>query len=145
MYAIDCALTRKFCNKFLEQLNYVGHVCECHVKFKLSCTIHISIRTYVRTSVKLQLHKRMVLHVWYPACFRGGRANNHTNLHVHTTHKTYMISTQVCFMRGPCIAVFPACKITLTQFYCIRGLFGGDLKLVVWQIFICSPNLNNAI
>ena len=25
--------------------------------------------------------------------------------------------------------------------YCIRGLFGGDFNLPIWQIFIGSPNL----
>ena len=29
--------------------------------------------------------------------------------------------------------------------YCIRGLFGGDFNLVVWQIFIGLPNLNPAV
>ena len=29
--------------------------------------------------------------------------------------------------------------------YRIRGLFGGHFNLVVWQIFIGSPNLNYAI
>ena len=29
--------------------------------------------------------------------------------------------------------------------YRIRGLFGGDFNLAVWQIFIGSPNLNHAI
>ena len=29
--------------------------------------------------------------------------------------------------------------------YCIRGLFGGDFNLAVWQIFVGSPNLNHAV
>ena len=29
--------------------------------------------------------------------------------------------------------------------YRIRGLFGGDFNLVVWRIFIGSPNLNHAV
>ena len=28
---------------------------------------------------------------------------------------------------------------------CVRGLFGSDFNLAVWQIFIGSPNLNYAI
>ena len=29
--------------------------------------------------------------------------------------------------------------------YRVRGSFGGDFNLVVWQIFIGSPNLNHAV
>ena len=29
--------------------------------------------------------------------------------------------------------------------YRIRGLFGGNFNLTVWQIFISSPNLNHAV
>ena len=31
------------------------------------------------------------------------------------------------------------------SYYHIRGLFGGDFNLVVWRIFIGSPNLNYAV
>ena len=29
--------------------------------------------------------------------------------------------------------------------YCIRGLFGGDFNLAVWQFFIGLLNLNHAV
>ena len=29
--------------------------------------------------------------------------------------------------------------------YPIRGLFGGDFNLAVWQLFIGLPNLNHAV
>ena len=29
--------------------------------------------------------------------------------------------------------------------YRIRGLFGSDFNLAVWQIFVGSPNLNHAV
>ena len=35
--------------------------------------------------------------------------------------------------------------VILLTLYHIRGLFGGDFNLVVWQIFVGSPNLNYAI
>ena len=28
--------------------------------------------------------------------------------------------------------------------YRIRSIFGGDFNLVVWQFFVCLPNLNDA-
>ena len=34
---------------------------------------------------------------------------------------------------------------TIHTKYRIRGLFGDDFNLVVWKIFIGSPNLNRAI
>ena len=39
----------------------------------------------------------------------------------------------------------PEVGIIWHDVYCIRDLFGGDLNLAVWQIFIGPPNLNNAI
>ena len=32
-----------------------------------------------------------------------------------------------------------------SNLYRIRGLFGGDFNLAVWQIFIGLPNLNHAV
>ena len=36
-------------------------------------------------------------------------------------------------------------RILLQHTVYIHGLFGGDLNLAVWQIFIGLPNLNHAV
>ena len=41
--------------------------------------------------------------------------------------------------------LFTPHMMAIRMIYRIRGLFGGDFNLVVWQIFIGSPNLNHAI
>ena len=48
----------------------------------------------------------------------------------------------VCYIYVQSIDAKIQCMLLI---YCIRGLFGGDFNLAVWQIFIGSPNLNHAV
>ena len=43
------------------------------------------------------------------------------------------------------IAAIQLVTLTLTVRYRIRGLFGGDFNLAVWQITSELPNLSHAI
>ena len=43
------------------------------------------------------------------------------------------------------ICKLAASHSTTFSIYRIRGLFGGDFNLAVWQKFIGLPNLNHAV